>query len=52
MQPASLLRVKQEVLLADAGKLMAPVKKLLLADDPDKVRSQFDRIARVDGNLL
>ena len=52
MHPASLLRVKQEVLLADAGKLMAPVKKLLLADDPDKVRSQFDRIARVDGNLL
>lgn len=52
MHPASLLRVKQEVLLADAGKLMAPVKKLLLADDPEKVRIQFDRIARVDGSLL
>jgi phosphoenolpyruvate-protein phosphotransferase (PTS system enzyme I) len=52
MHPASLLRVKQEVLLADAGKLMLPVKKLLLADDPEKVRLQFDRIARVNGNLL
>jgi phosphoenolpyruvate-protein phosphotransferase (PTS system enzyme I) len=52
MHPASLLRVKQEVLLADAGKLASPVKKLLLADDPEKVRVQFDRIARVNGNLL
>jgi phosphoenolpyruvate-protein phosphotransferase (PTS system enzyme I) len=52
MHPASLLRVKQEVLLADAGKLSSPVKKLLLADDPEKVKVQFDRIARVDGNLL
>jgi phosphoenolpyruvate-protein phosphotransferase (PTS system enzyme I) len=52
MHPASLLRVKQEVLLADAGKLMLPVKKLLLADDPERVRVQFERIARVDGNLL
>jgi hypothetical protein len=40
------------VLLADAGKLASPVKKLLLADDPEKVRLQFDRIARVNGNLL
>jgi phosphoenolpyruvate-protein phosphotransferase (PTS system enzyme I) len=52
MHPASLLRVKQEVLLADAGKLMLPVKKLLLADDPERVQAQFERIARVDGNLL
>ncbi len=52
MHPASLLRVKQEVLLADAGKLLLPVKKLLLADDPERVRVQFERIARVDGNLL
>ncbi len=52
MHPASLLRVKQEVLLADAGKLVLPVKKLLLADDPERVRIQFERIARVDGNLL
>ncbi len=52
MHPASLLRVKQEVLLADAGKLVLPVKKLLLADDPERVRAQFERIARVDGNFL
>jgi phosphoenolpyruvate-protein phosphotransferase (PTS system enzyme I) len=49
MHPASLLKVKQEVLLADAGKLQAPVKKLLAADDPEKVRLQFDRIARTEG---
>ena len=47
MHPASLLRVKQEVLLADVGQLAAPVRKILSADDPDKVHQLFDRLARV-----
>lgn len=47
MHPASLLPVKQEVLLADTGKLVGTVKKILAADDPEKVRSLFERLARV-----
>ncbi len=44
MHPASLLRVKREILRCDAGRLRARVARLLAADDPVKVRSGLDRL--------
>jgi phosphotransferase system enzyme I (PtsI) len=44
MHPASLLRVKREILRCDAGRLRARVVRLLAADDPVKVRSGLDRL--------
>ena len=50
MHPASLLKVKQEVLLADASNLVNPAKKILAADDPERVNALFDRMSRT-GNV-
>ncbi|MFO0461145.1 MAG: phosphoenolpyruvate--protein phosphotransferase [Burkholderiales bacterium] len=44
MHPASLLRVKREILRCDAGRLRARVARLLAADDPVKVRSGLERL--------
>jgi phosphotransferase system enzyme I (PtsI) len=44
MHPASLLRVKREILRCDAGRLRARVSRLLAADDPVKVRSGLERL--------
>ncbi|MCP5265832.1 MAG: phosphoenolpyruvate--protein phosphotransferase [Burkholderiaceae bacterium] len=48
MHPASLLRVKREVLLADAGKLRTRVARLLANDDPARVQALVARLARED----
>lgn len=47
MHPASLLRVKREILRCDAGRLRARVSRLLAADDPVKVRSGLDRLREI-----
>ena len=44
MHPASLLRVKREVLLADTGQLRARVTRLLNTDDPERVRAALARL--------
>jgi phosphotransferase system enzyme I (PtsI) len=44
MHPASLLRVKRDILRCDAGRLRARVARLLAADDPVKVRSGLERL--------
>jgi phosphotransferase system enzyme I (PtsI) len=44
MHPASLLRVKQEILRADASKLAPRVSRLLASDDPLRVRALLARL--------
>ncbi len=44
MHPASLLRVKREILRCDAERLRARVSRLLAADDPAKVMSGLERL--------
>jgi phosphotransferase system enzyme I (PtsI) len=44
MHPASLLRVKREILRCDAERLRARVSRLLAADDPAKVQSGLERL--------
>jgi phosphotransferase system enzyme I (PtsI) len=48
MHPASLLRVKQEILRSDATQLAPRVARLLNCADPVRVRSQLARL--VDGS--
>jgi phosphotransferase system enzyme I (PtsI) len=45
MHPASLLRIKREVLHADAAKLASRVARLLRTDDPDRVRALRERLS-------
>ena len=47
MHPASLLRVKREVLLSDVSALQPRVARLLASDDPARVQSALARL-RVD----
>ncbi|HRO62071.1 MAG TPA: hypothetical protein PK177_23440, partial [Burkholderiaceae bacterium] len=44
MHEASLLRVKQEILLSDVSKLAPKVARLLASDDPSRVRSLLMRL--------
>ncbi len=44
MHPASLLRVKQEILRADTSRLAPRVARLLAADDPLRVRALLARL--------
>ncbi|HYF59638.1 MAG TPA: phosphoenolpyruvate--protein phosphotransferase [Burkholderiaceae bacterium] len=44
MHPASLLRVKREILRCDASKLRARVARLLAADDPVRVQAALSRL--------
>ncbi len=44
MHPASLLRVKQEILRADTSRLAPRVVRLLAADDPLRVRALLARL--------
>ncbi|RPH66337.1 MAG: phosphoenolpyruvate--protein phosphotransferase [Burkholderiales bacterium] len=44
MHPASLLRVKQEILRADASRLAPRVARLLASDDPLRVRALMARL--------
>ena len=44
MHPASLLRVKQEILRADSSRLAPRVARLLAADDPLRVRALLARL--------
>ena len=44
MHPASLLRVKQEILRADASRLAPRVSRLLASDDPLRVRALLARL--------
>jgi phosphotransferase system enzyme I (PtsI) len=48
MHPASLLRVKREVLLADSAQLRARVTRLLNTDDPERVRTGLARLMQDD----
>ena len=47
MHPASLLRVKQEILLADAGKLAPKVARLLASDEPVRVQSMLAKLRAI-----
>ena len=44
MQPMSLLRVKKEVLLADAGRAARRVSKILATDDPRRVAASLAKL--------
>jgi phosphotransferase system enzyme I (PtsI) len=44
MHPASLLRVKREVLRADAARLGLRVKRLLACDDPARSAAMIERL--------
>jgi phosphoenolpyruvate-protein phosphotransferase (PTS system enzyme I) len=44
MHPASLLRVKREVLLADISQLRSRVSRLLTSDDPGRVATALARL--------
>jgi phosphotransferase system enzyme I (PtsI) len=44
MHPASLLRVKREVLRADVARLAPRVRRLLAVDDPVRMRSGLERL--------
>ncbi len=44
MHPASLLRVKQEILRADTSKLVPRVNRLLNSDDPLRVRALLAKL--------
>ncbi len=47
MHPASLLLIKREILLADAGQIAPKVSRLLNSDDAERVNSALRRL-RVD----
>ncbi len=49
MHPASLLKVKREVLLSDTSMLQPKVTRLLASDDPSRVDTALARL-REDGN--
>jgi phosphotransferase system enzyme I (PtsI) len=44
MHPASLLRIKREILRCDAGRLRTRVSRLLAADDPARVQAGLERL--------
>jgi hypothetical protein len=44
MHPASLLRVKREILKCDAARLKPRVSRLLQSDDPARVQSGLARL--------
>jgi len=44
MHPASLLRVKQEILRADTSRLAPRVARLVATDDPLRVRALLARL--------
>ena len=44
MHPASLLRVKREILLADVSQLVPRVNRLLASDHPDRVGAALARL--------
>jgi phosphotransferase system enzyme I (PtsI) len=44
MHPASLLRIKREILRCDAGRLRTRVSRLLAADDPVRVQAGLERL--------
>lgn len=44
MHPASLLRVKREILRCDAARLRPRVRRLLNADDPERIRTGLRRL--------
>jgi phosphotransferase system enzyme I (PtsI) len=44
MHPASLLRVKQEILLTDTSKLLPRVARLLASDEPERVKAMLARL--------
>jgi hypothetical protein len=44
MHPASLLRVKREILRCDAARLRTRVSRLLGSDDPVKVQAGLKRL--------
>ncbi len=44
MHPASLLRVKREILRCDAGRLRTRVSRLLSLDDPVRLRAGLERL--------
>jgi phosphotransferase system enzyme I (PtsI) len=44
MHPASLLRIKREILRCDAGRLRTRVARLLAADDPARVQAGLERL--------
>jgi phosphotransferase system enzyme I (PtsI) len=44
MQPASLLRVKREILRCDAGRLRVRVSRLLGTDDPARLQAGLQRL--------
>ena len=48
MHPASLLRVKREVLLADTAQLRTRVSRLLNSDDPERVGTAIARLRQDD----
>jgi phosphotransferase system enzyme I (PtsI) len=45
MHPASLLRVKREVLRSEVSRLTPRVRRLLAVDDPVRMRSSLERLA-------
>jgi phosphotransferase system enzyme I (PtsI) len=44
MHPASLLRVKREILRCDAARLRAKVSRLLATDDPARLSGALERL--------
>jgi phosphotransferase system enzyme I (PtsI) len=44
MHPASLLRIKREVLRADTSRLVPRVRRLLAIDDPVRLRAGLERL--------
>jgi phosphotransferase system enzyme I (PtsI) len=46
MHPASLLRVKREVLQADTARLSASVARIVETDDPVHVAAALEALAR------
>ena len=44
MHPASLLRVKREVLRSDVSRLAPRVRRLLAIDDPVRMRAGLERL--------
>jgi phosphotransferase system enzyme I (PtsI) len=44
MHPASLLRIKREILRCDAGRLRARVARLLATDDPARLQAGLERL--------
>ena len=44
MHPASLLRVKREVLRSDVSRLAPRVRRLLAVDDPQRMRNGLERL--------